>query len=141
MTDAGLEQLLTTVPRGLLVTIKHDGRPQLSNVLHLYDPATRIIRVSVTATRAKARNLARDARASYHVTSDDFWQWAVAEGNAELSEVAAAPDDAAADELVELYRGMLGEHPDWEEYRQAMVTDRRQVVRLHVDHLYGSVRA
>jgi PPOX class probable F420-dependent enzyme len=137
MSDAGFETLLTTVGHGVLVTIKRDGRPQLSNVSHHYDPATRTIRVSITETRAKTRNLRRDPRASYHVTTPDFWQFAVAEGTATLSDVAARPDDAAVDELVELYRHIGGEHPDWDEYRQAMVADQRVVLRLHVERFYG----
>jgi PPOX class probable F420-dependent enzyme len=137
MSDGTYEELLTTIKGGVLVTIKRDGRPQLSNVIHLYDPATRVLRVSVTAPRAKARNLMRDPRASYHVTSPDFRRWVVAEGTAELSAVAAEPDDETVEELIALYRGMLGEHPDWDDYRRAMVADQRQVVRLHVERFYG----
>ena len=88
--DVAFENLLTDVGHGVLVTLKADGRPQLSNVSHHYDPATRTLRVSITDARAKTRNLRRDPRASYHVTSADFWQWAVAEGTATLSAVAAA---------------------------------------------------
>jgi hypothetical protein len=61
----------------------------------------------------------------------------VAEGVAELTPVAAAPDDATVDELVEVYRAIVGEHPDWAEFRQAMVDDRRLVVRLPVGRTYG----
>ncbi len=135
--DAALEQLLADNRRGVLVTMKSDGRPQLSNVNHSYDPATRLIRISITADRAKARNLARDARASYHVTSGDFWHWAVADADARLTPVAADPHDATVDELCDLYRAIGGEHPDWDEYRAAMVNDRRLVATLAVNHLYG----
>jgi PPOX class probable F420-dependent enzyme len=139
MSDTAFENLLTTVGHGVLVTLKADGRPQLSNVSHHYDPATRTLRVSITDSRAKTRNLRRDPRASYHVTSADFYQWVVAEGTASLSEVAAAPDDAAADELVEVYRAIAGEHPDWDEYRQAMIAEKRLVLRLPVERFYGQV--
>lgn len=132
--------LLTAYDRGVLVTLKRDGRPQLSNVNHTYDPATGLLRISVTADRAKTRNLARDPRASYHVTSADGWAWTVAEGTAELSAVAARPGDAAVEELIEVYRAIQGEHPDWDEYRAAMVADRRQVVRLRVERAYGQPR-
>jgi PPOX class probable F420-dependent enzyme len=125
---------------GVLVTLKRDGRPQLSNVNHAYDPERRLLRVSVTADRAKTRNLERDARAAYHVTTDDGWAWTVAEGEAELTPVAAAPDDAVADELVEVFRAVRGEHPDWAEFRASMVRDRRRVVRLRVRHAYGQPR-
>lgn len=125
---------------GVLVTLKRDGRPQLSNVSHAYDPAERIIRISVTDDRAKTRNLRRDPRASYHVTSADRWSYAVAEGTAELTPVAADPHDETVEELVRLYREVLGEHDDWDEYRAAMVRDKRLVVRLHVDRAYGVPR-
>jgi PPOX class probable F420-dependent enzyme len=137
MIDHALERLLAGQRHGVLVTLKKDGRPQLSNVNHTYDPATRLIRVSVTADRAKTRNLARDPRASYHVASADFWTWAVADGVAELTPTAADPHDATVDELVEVYRAIAGEHPDWDEYRAAMVNDGRVVVRLRVEHVYG----
>ncbi|HEY3632615.1 MAG TPA: PPOX class F420-dependent oxidoreductase [Jatrophihabitantaceae bacterium] len=139
MNGNDLEALLRDTGHGVLVTLRRDGRPQLSNVLHTYNPATRLVRVSITADRAKARNLARDPRASYHVTSDDFWSWAVADGTAELTPVAADPHDATVAELVDMYRAISGEHPDWDEYRAAMVADRRLAVRLHVEHVYGQV--
>ena len=59
------------------------------------------------------------------------------EGAVELSPVAADPGDATVDELVELYRSLSGEHPNWDEYRAAMVRDRRLVVRLHPERAYG----
>ena len=135
-----LLSLLSEVKRGVLVTLKRDGRPQLSNVLHAYDPEQRIVRVSVTADRAKTRNLARDPRAGYHVTTADGWSWTVAEGDAELSDVAADPYDPVVEELVDLYRAISGEHADWGEYRAAMVAERRRVVRLRVRHAYGTPR-
>jgi PPOX class probable F420-dependent enzyme len=139
MSETAFDELFTDVGHGVLVTLKTDGRPQLSNVSHHYDAATRTLRVSITDTRAKTRNLRRDPRASYHVTSADFRQWAVAEGTASLSAVAAAPDDAAVEELVALYRSIAGEHPDWADFRRAMVADQRLVLRLSVDRWYGQV--
>jgi PPOX class probable F420-dependent enzyme len=135
-----LLSLLSDQKRGVLVTLKRDGRPQLSNVLHAYDAEQRIVRVSVTADRAKTRNLARDPRASYHVTTADGWSWTVAEGDAELTAVAADPYDEVAEELVDVYRAISGEHADWNQYRQAMVAEHRLVVRLHVRHAYGQPR-
>ncbi len=137
MTDSGLRELVASIHRGVLVTIKSDGRPQLSNVSHTFDPSTGLLRVSVTADRVKTRNLARDPRASYHVASDDFWHWAVADGTAELTPVAADPNDDTVEELIEVYRAINGEHPDWDDYRAAMVHDKRLLVRLSVEHLYG----
>lgn len=122
---------------GVLVTLKRDGRPQLSNVNHMYYPDERTIRVSITDGRAKTANLRRDSRAGYHVTSDDRWAWTVVEGTAELSPVAADPHDATVEELITLYRDVQGEHPDWDDYRRAMVRDKRIVLRLRVERAYG----
>jgi PPOX class probable F420-dependent enzyme len=124
---------------GVLATIKSDGRPQLSNVGYFFDPESQLVRVSVTADRAKTRNLERDPRVTLHVASKDFWTWVAVEGTAELTPVAADPNDATVDELVAYYRGINGEHPDWVEYRAAMVTDRRLVVRFRPEHTYGQL--
>ena len=136
-TPDALLGLLTRRPGGVLATLKSDGRPQLSNVSHTFDPTTGVIRVSITAGRAKYHNLLRDPRASYHVTSEDFWAFTVVDSVAELTPVAADPHDATVDELVEVYRAIAGEHSDWEDYRRAMVADRRVVLRLPVGHVYG----
>ncbi|MFF4959765.1 PPOX class F420-dependent oxidoreductase [Streptomyces sp. NPDC001222] len=139
-TQNALLALLSEGHGGVLVTLKRDGRPQLSNVSHAYDPEEHIIRVSLTDDRAKTRNLRRDPRASYHVTSPDRWAYTVAEGTAELSPVALDPYDPTVEELVRLYRDITGEHPDWDDYRAAMVRDRRLVLRLRVDRAYGIPR-
>ncbi|NNN33837.1 PPOX class F420-dependent oxidoreductase [Streptomyces sp. S3(2020)] len=136
-TQNALLGLLSEGHGGVLVTLKRDGRPQLSNVSHAYYPDERIIRVSVTDDRAKTRNLRRDPRASYHVTAADRWAYTVAEGTAELTPVARDPYDETVEELVRLYRDVLGEHPDWNDFRAAMVRDRRVVLRLKVERAYG----
>ncbi|WP_029431177.1 PPOX class F420-dependent oxidoreductase [Blastococcus sp. URHD0036] len=123
----------------VLATVKRDGRPQLSNIGYAYDPDQQLFRVSVTADRAKTRNLERDARLTLHVSSDDFWTWAAVEGTADLTPVTTDPHDAAADELVAYYRGISGEHDDWDDYRAAMVRDRRLVVRFRPEHVYGQL--
>ncbi|MBA2531409.1 MAG: PPOX class F420-dependent oxidoreductase [Nocardioidaceae bacterium] len=135
--DDALVRLLREKERGVLATIRRDGRPQLSNVNYAYHDAARIIRVSITDDRAKARNLRRDPRAAFHVTTDDGWAYVVADATAELTPVAQDPDDATVEELIELFRAVQGEHPDWGDYRAAMVRDRRLVLRLHVERLYG----
>ncbi|MGY0071058.1 PPOX class F420-dependent oxidoreductase [Streptomyces sp. QTS137] len=139
-TQQALLELIGDQDGGVLVTLKRDGRPQLSNVNHVYHPDERMIRVSLTDGRAKTRNLRRDPRASYHVTTADRWAYTVAEGTAELSPVAAGPHDETVEELVRLYRDVQGEHPDWDDYRAAMVRDGRLVLRLRVEHVYGIPR-
>ena len=119
----------------MIVTLGAGGRPQLSNIFFALTTGT--FRISVTDTRTKVANLRRDPRLSLWVPGDDFFHWIVFEGDAELSAVAHAPDDAAADELVETYRQMMGEHEDWAKYRQAMVDDQRLVLRLSPTRAYG----
>ncbi|OBH92922.1 PPOX class F420-dependent oxidoreductase [Mycobacterium sp. E2733] len=122
---------------GVLATIKRDGRPQLSNVSYHFDPRDLAVRVSITEPRAKTRNLRRDPRASILVDADDGWSYAVAEGTAILTPPAAAPGDATVEALIALYRNIAGEHPDWDEFREAMVTDRRVLLTLPISHVYG----
>ena len=121
---------------GVLVAQKGDGRPQLSNIAYVVGDDG-VIRISITADRAKYANLRRTPLASLYVCREDFWAYAVIEADVALSEVAAAPDDAAVDELVDVYRAIAGEHGDWDDYRRAMVEDRRLVVRLTPTHAYG----
>lgn len=124
-------------PRGVLVTSKRDGRAQLSNVGYLYDAAARTALISITDGRAKTRNLRRDPRASFYVTTPDLAAYAVAEGEVELSPVAADPDDVVVDHLVAHYRALQGEHPDWAEFRAAMVAERRLLATLRMVRTYG----
>jgi PPOX class probable F420-dependent enzyme len=134
-----LDQALTYLRQrqwGVLLTLKADGRPQASNIGYVVGDDG-LVRISATADRAKSANARRDPRVSLHVTAEDFWSYVVLEGDAEVSPTAAAPDDATVDELVELYRSMQGEHPDWDEYRAAMVDDRRLVIRIRPTHAYG----
>ncbi len=134
--------------QGVLVTRRRDGRPQLSNIVYALGDGTGgagvsssgdgPVRISTTASRAKTRNLRRDPAASLYVPGDTFWSYVVIDGTAALSPFASAPDDAVVDELVELYRAASGqEHPDWEEFRTAMVAEGRLVVRLRPTHAYG----
>jgi PPOX class probable F420-dependent enzyme len=122
--------------KGALVTLKRDGRPQLSNVAYSLGDDD-VIRISITATRAKYANARRDPRVSLYVTSDDFWAYVVLEGEADMSPPAESPDDATVEELISLYRQVSGEHPDWDEYRAAMVKDQRLVLRLRPERAYG----
>lgn len=123
--------------QGVLVTVRRDGRPQLSNILYgVGDDG--LVRISVTDTRAKTKNLRRDPRGSLYVVGESFWSYVVIDGEAELSPVAQTLDDPTVDELVSLYRSIRGEeHPDWDEYRRVMVDEGRLVVRLRPVRAYG----
>ena len=137
--DPQLLNLFAEQKGGTLITLRRDGRPQASVVSHHFDPATRTVRVSITEPRAKTRNLRRDPRASYMVTSPNLRAYAVGEATAELTPPAADPNDATVDALVDLYRTIAGEHPDWEEYRAAMVADQRVVLTMRLDRVYGAI--
>jgi PPOX class probable F420-dependent enzyme len=122
--------------KSVLVTIRRDGRPQLSNVLHSVSDDG-VLLVSTTANRAKYHNLVREPWAALHVSREDFWAYAVLEGSVELTPVAAQPDDATVEELVTIYRSLAGEHENWDDYRAAMIAERRAVVRLTPSRVYG----
>ena len=134
---ADLWNVFVNAHDGTLATIKRDGRPQLSDVTYLADLEARTIKISTRYGLAKSANLRRDPRASFHVTAPDGRGYAVAEATASFSEPARDPHDATTEALVDLYRTIRGEHPDWDEYRQVMVTDERVVLTLAVERIYG----
>jgi PPOX class probable F420-dependent enzyme len=140
MIDSRFATLLAARQQGVLATIRHNGRPQLSNVTYHWSGEEELIRVSVTDDRVKVTNIRRDPRVSFHVTSDDFWSYAVVEATADLTPVADGPHDATVAELIDLYRAVQGEHPDWGDYRAAMVRDKRLVLRIRPERAYGLVR-
>ena len=122
--------------RSVMATSRRDGRPQLSNVFHSVGDDG-IVRISVTAVRAKYRNLARDPWAALHVTRDDFFAYAVLEGPVELAPIIESVDEAGVDEHVAHYRAIVGEHEDWDAYRKSLVTEQRSIVRFHPERAYG----
>jgi len=125
--------------QSVLTTLRKDGKPQLSNVLHTVDDDG-LIRISTTADRAKYVNLRREPWAALKVDGESFWSYAVIEADVTFSEVAADPQDAAVEELVDYFRTINGEHSDWDDYRRAMVSDQRVVVRLTPTRAYGLLR-
>ncbi|MEY2471082.1 MAG: hypothetical protein QOK28_411 [Actinomycetota bacterium] len=122
--------------QGVLITHRKDGRAQPSNIVHVVGDDG-LIRISVTETRAKTKNLRRDPRCELYVVGDNFWKYLVLDAECELSPVATDPNDATAEELVAYYRAVRGEHENWDEYRQNMVDDQRLVARLRPSRAYG----
>ncbi len=126
----GRDELLEFVrPRhhGILATTRRDGRSQLSPVTMGLDGADRIV-VASYPERAKSRNARRDPRAAMCVLSDDFGgEWVQVYGRAEVLDL---PD--ALEPLVEYYRVIAGEHPNWDEYRQAMRDQGKVLIRLMI---------
>lgn len=122
----------------VLITIRSNGRPQSSDIA--YAVLDGQIKISVTGDRAKTANLRRDPRAVVHISVPDSWSYLSFEGDVDLSPVAASPDDPTVDELIELLRAVQGkEHPDWDEFRNAMVADQRLVVRFTPTKVTGQI--
>jgi PPOX class probable F420-dependent enzyme len=130
--------LLAESRLGVLATIKADGRPQLSPVMPFYDRQANIVYVSMRAGLAKTANLRRDPRATLEVTRADGRAWATAEGTVTLTGPGTDPHGPEVGALVDYYRRAAGEHPDWDEYRAAMVTDRRVLMAMTVERVYGA---
>jgi PPOX class probable F420-dependent enzyme len=124
---AELEAFVAPRHRGVLLTTRHDGRPQSSLVtMGLSDGE---ILVSSYPERAKVHNVQRDPRVSMVVMSDEFnGEWVQVDG---AGRVVVLPD--AVDDLVEYFRCISGEHPDWDEYREAMVRQGKCLIRIAID--------
>lgn len=113
----------------VLITLRKDGTPQSSNVMYVL--ADGIARVSVTADRAKTRNLQRDPRCVLHVLGSTFWEYAALPATAVLGPVTSEPGDEAGRELLEVYEAITGKkHEDPDEFFAAMVAEKRLVLRL-----------
>jgi len=114
--------------RGVLTTVRTDGRPQMSPVTCGVD-ANGCIVVSTYPERAKAANVRRNPHTSICVLSDEWdGPYVQVDGRAEVLDM---PD--ALDGLVEYYRCIAGEHPDWDDYREAMVRQNKSLIRIHVE--------
>jgi PPOX class probable F420-dependent enzyme len=133
--SAALE-LARTRHQSVLVTMRANGRPQLSNVGHVVS-GDGLIRILIPSDVAKYNNLLREPWAALHVASEDFNAYVVIEADVNLSSIALEANDQTVDELVAVYRVMVGEQPDWDEFRRRMVREHRVVVRLRPTRAYG----
>lgn len=122
----------------VLITLRRDGRPQSSDISYSFDEG--VFAISVTADRAKTANMRRDPRVVLHLTDRSSWSYLSFDGTAELSAAASAVDDQTCDELVAYYERVAGEaHPDWAEYRQAMVDEKRLLVAFTPTSVVGQI--
>lgn len=122
----------------VLITIRADGRPQSSDIAYAIDGDTFVI--SVTHERAKTANMRRDPRVVLHLSEPAAWSYVSFDGTASLSAVTTSPSDRTSDALVAYYESVTGApHSDWEEFRQAMIDERRLVVRLTPPTAVGQV--
>jgi len=130
---AGLIEFLRPRHHAILITTRANGRPQSSPVTCGVDNAGRIV-VSTYPERAKVVNLRRDPRVTVCVLSDDWnGPWVQVDGNAEVLDL---PD--ALEPLVGYFRCISGEHPDWEDYRRAMVRQGKSLIRVTI-HSWGPI--
>ena len=136
--ETELWDLIASRREGVLGTIKRSGLPQLSNVLYLPESGGRAVRLSTTADRLKARILTRDPRAVLHVTGDNFWAYAVAEGHATLTPTASDAGDEACRELLEVHSAFYGPQ-DEDAFFAEMIARQRLVVRLSLERVYGVI--
>jgi PPOX class probable F420-dependent enzyme len=124
---------------GVLITLRADGRPQSSDIVYAWDGTT--FAISVTDDRAKTVNMRRDPRVVLHVTDPDAWSYVAFDGTAELTPVTTSPGDETNDALVAYYERVQGApHPDWDEYRQAMVDQARLIAHVTPTSAVGQVR-
>lgn len=140
VTEDDLARMVAEHRFGVLATNKRNGHPHLSTVIYAWDPGERVARISTTADRAKVRQLRRDPRAALHVPAADHMSFAVAEGVAELSGVSEEPGDAAGRELLAMTPG-YADPADERAFLEQMAKDRRLVIRLRADRLYGTAIA
>lgn len=131
MADDVIERartFLSTNNRAVLATFRADGRPQMSPVTVAVDDDGRVI-ISTREPSIKVRNVRRDPRVSLVGITDGFYgDWVQVEGTAEIVD-----GPGVVDLLVDYYRRAAGEHPNWDEYRQAMIDDRRVLIRFAIE--------
>ncbi|MBQ0967323.1 MULTISPECIES: PPOX class F420-dependent oxidoreductase [Streptomyces] len=137
LSDEALSALLGKQQFGTLATVKRSGRPHLTTMLYSWDPESRTVRFSTTADRVKIGHLRRNPRAALHVQGGDVWSFAVAEGEAEVSESTTSPGDAVGRELLAMVP-QAAKPEDEEAFLEQLVVERRVVIRLKVDRLYGT---
>jgi PPOX class probable F420-dependent enzyme len=131
-----LLDLIATSNQGVLAAVTPVGYPHLTNVLYVWDSAEKMARVSTTADRVKGRILRRDPHAALHVAGPHFWSYAVAECDADTSDIATTPGDEVCEELLAMAKAIRGEVDEAAAFKR-MVDERRLVVRLRVRRAYG----
>ncbi|MFJ5678026.1 PPOX class F420-dependent oxidoreductase [Streptomyces sp. NPDC093097] len=137
LSDEALSDLLGQQQFGTLATTKRSGHPHLTTMLYSWDAEARMVRFSTTADRIKVVHLRRDPRAALHVQGGDVWSFAVAEGEAEVSEVTTSPGDEVGRELLAMVP-QAAKPEDEGAFLEQLVAERRVVIRLTVNRLYGT---
>ncbi len=128
-----------TRTHAVLITIRADGRAQSSDVVYALDGETLVI--SVTDDRAKTANMRRDPRVVVHLSEPESWSYVSFDGTVELTPVTTEPGDETSDALCAYYEQVAGKpHDDWDDYRRAMIDEKRLLVRFTPVSAVGQVR-
>ena len=123
---------------GVLITLRKDGRPQSSDIAYAVIGGKFCI--SATETRAKTKNLLRDNRAVMHITSPETWSYISFDGVAEITQTAQQLEDPVCKELATVFTAVQKkEHPNWNEFNQAMINDKRLVIRFVPNSAVGQI--
>jgi PPOX class probable F420-dependent enzyme len=123
---------------GILITIRRDGRPQSSDIS--FTLKDKKFCISATENRAKTKNLQHDNRAVLHVTSPQNWSYISLSGTVEITPPASDPSDGICQELADIYKNISGkDHPDWDEFYDAMVKEQRLVLRFVPETAVGQI--
>ncbi|MBO8185417.1 TIGR03618 family F420-dependent PPOX class oxidoreductase [Streptomyces spirodelae] len=136
LTESELHRLLAEQQFGVLASVRKTGHPHLTTVLYRWDESARVLRISTTRSRLKPRHYRADPHAALHV-SRDVWTFAVAEGEAEVSEPTTVPGDAVGRELAAIAGGFASA-ADEDAFLAEAVEEERVVLRIHVSRLYGT---
>lgn len=137
LTEDEILKILESQPFGTLATLKRSGQPHLATMVLNWNPEERIIRISSAEGRIKVKHLQNDPRATVQVQGENVFSYAVAEGEAEVSEASSTPGDAVGRELLAMAGGF--EDPaDETAFLEEMANGRRLVITLRVDRLYGT---
>lgn len=137
LTEDVLSDLLASNSFGTLATVKRSGYPHLTTMIYNWDPSTRTVRFFTTADRVKVKHIQHNSHAALHVPGPDIWSFAVAEGEAEISEVTREPGDTTGREIWAMLPQQL-RPDDQHTFMTSLVEERRVVIRLHVTRLYGA---
>ena len=137
MLPDNVKEFATETHRGVLTTFRRNGAAQMSIIS--CGPFRDGVAFTVTEDRVKLWNLRRDPRCSLLVSRENWWGFVVLEGHAQVLSAGNTDADELRLALREVYRAATGqEHPNWEEYDQAMRDDRRSVIIVVPDHIYGT---
>jgi PPOX class probable F420-dependent enzyme len=128
----------STRKHATLITIRSDGRPQSSDIVYGVDDG--VFLISITDDRAKTINMRRDPRVVLHLSEPGSWSYLSLDGAVELTDVTTSPEDSTSDALVSYFEATAGRpHPDWDEYRQAMIDQGRLLARFTPSGAVGQI--